>query len=372
MGSDEGRHLTASDCESLLVHSPGADALREELAAHLKGCARCGKLMEHYRVQSKRVAGLRVSAGARAGADCPDAERWLRLAAGLEQEPAAGGLLDHASTCDACGAFFKFALEDLNAPELPPEAESAAGPEFGRRVAAQLRAQREFERRTPAPRARWRWAVLLGVAAAAVLVLLLLRPAWIFGQSPEQMLAQAYESDRAWTVRFPGAAYVPQTAGTRAASARNTPLAEAEAAISRGLDRDPNEPRWIQLHARAEFLRHRYDSAIETLRPLAESGDSPSVWADLGAAYAARGLADGTAEDLENAIDDLSRALDANPDDPLALFNRALALEAASLWDRAEEDWNHYLRLDPQSGWAGEARRHLQDIAQKKTSGGTN
>ena len=90
---------------------------------------------------------------------------------------------------------------------------------------------------------------------------------------------------------------------------------------------------------------------------------------DLGMVYLARGLADANPSDYESAVEYLSQGLRKDPNNPVGLFNRALALEALFLWDRAEQDWNNYLRIDGSSGWAREAKEHLDLVRKKKTGG---
>lgn len=73
--------------------------------------------------------------------------------------------------------------------------------------------------------------------------------------------------------------------------------------------------------------------------------------------------------DFNIAIEFLNRALKMTPNDPLALFNRAIVYERMHFHGQAIEDW-HYLRVDPNSKWAAEARQRLADAEQagKKTN----
>jgi hypothetical protein len=45
-----------------------------------------------------------------------------------------------------------------------------------------------------------------------------------------------------------------------------------------------------------------------------------------------------------------------------ALFNRAFALDHLSMFDDARQAWQAFLKVDDQSGWAAEARIHLQRL----------
>lgn len=378
MEPEQERHLTGPDCELFLRDSGRSDPRCEEWDRHLRVCGPCAALMESFKREETRLKGLRAPAGARPGEHCPDSQRWLRLAAGLEDGEEAAFLLDHAAVCDVCGAYLKIATEDLHWEETPEPGsgvadQSTAGTERNRRLAAEMARQQAGGQRAPAGRKSPQYWILAFAAAAGLMaVLFTVRPAWLFGPQPEELLARAYEADRTWPVRFPGAAFVPQVSSSRSASPRNTPLAEAEAIVSSYLDRDPENSRWRLLHGRAEFLHHDYDSAIELLQALANGPDPGPSLTDLGTAYLARGLAAGNATDEEAAVESLSKAIQRNPNDAVARYNRALALEALMLWDRAGEDWNEYLKLDPRGGWAEEAQKHLEAAAKKKVTGSAN
>src|SRR5439155_22767763 len=66
--------------------------------------------------------------------------------------------------------------------------------------------------------------------------------------------------------------------------------------------------------------------------------------------------------DYGQAMDLLGKVLAKNPDDPVALFNRAMVAEYLFLYTQAVADWEHYLQIDPTSGWAQEARQHLRRV----------
>jgi tetratricopeptide (TPR) repeat protein len=238
-------------------------------------------------------------------------------------------------------------------------------------MAAQMRRQSRSEQE-PARR-RWyalaqpQWAV-----AVAVIALLALAVQWagLLVPSPTRLLARAFASNRTLPIRFPDAQYAPLVAVTRTAQSTSIDLAEAEAMIGRGLARSASSAKWLQLRGRLDILRYRYDSAIAELRPLADSpSPSAAVCADLGIAYWARGAAGKTPADFGEAVKYLSQAIGLAPNSPVTLFNRAVALESLYMWDRAEEDWKAYLGVDSTSGWAAEARNHLRQIQEKKTSG---
>jgi hypothetical protein len=95
----------------------------------------------------------------------------------------------------------------------------------------------------------------------------------------------------------------------------------------------------------------KFDRAIPYLEKAVET--DPEAKVDLAAALLARGQKD----DLEKAL-----ALSQESDTPQALWNRALALEYLHRDKEAIAAWNAYLRIDPDSPWAKEARQNIHDL----------
>jgi CHAT domain-containing protein len=207
------------------------------------------------------------------------------------------------------------------------------------------------------------------VAATAVVVIVgwiglrLLRP-----HSAEQLLAQAYTERRTIEVRIPGAKFAPIRVdrGAGGSSLDKPPsLLRAEALISDQLTKRPNDPDWLQAKARADLLDGNFESAIRTLqRALEVQPDSPSLLTDLGSAYFVRAESSSRPIDYGNAIDLFGKALAKSPDDPIALFNRALACDRMFLYSQAVDDWEHYLRVDPHGEWSDDARQKLNVLKQ--------
>jgi CHAT domain-containing protein/tetratricopeptide (TPR) repeat protein len=143
-------------------------------------------------------------------------------------------------------------------------------------------------------------------------------------------------------------------------------LLEAESLIADKIGSHPSDPSWLQAKARADLLEGRYDPAVESLRRAVQlAPKSPGLLIDLGTAYFQRGLAANQPEDYGAAYEQLSRALAIQPDDPVALFNRAIVSERQFLYRQALEDWEHYLRVDATSDWANEARERAEAVRTK-------
>jgi CHAT domain-containing protein len=105
------------------------------------------------------------------------------------------------------------------------------------------------------------------------------------------------------------------------------------------------------------------DRAISTLRRAAELTDrSAPVLADLAAALVIRAERTQAPRDLLEAYETAEQAVDHEPRNPAALYNRALALDRFGLVDEVARDWQAYLAVDSTSGWADEARRRRRDL----------
>jgi CHAT domain-containing protein len=93
--------------------------------------------------------------------------------------------------------------------------------------------------------------------------------------------------------------------------------------------------------------------------------NSPGLLTDLASAYVQRADSSDRAVDYGNAVEALGKALTKSPDDPVALFNRAIVSERLLLYAQAIADWEHYLKVDSHSGWAEEARQRLARLRDK-------
>ena len=185
----------------------------------------------------------------------------------------------------------------------------------------------------------------------------------------ESLLARAYTKKRTIELRIPGADFssMKVTRG-EAGSFTDRPkeLLNAEALIDEQLESQPTNPAWLQAKAEADMLEGRYEPAVEGLRRAVElEPHSAALLTDLATAYFQRGLSQDKKDDLGAAYENLSKALESNPNDPIALFNRAIVSEHLFLYRQALDDWNHYLSVDPASQWSQEARRHLDAVQQK-------
>jgi len=306
-----------------------------------------------------------------AAGSCPDIGDWLRLAGGHVPPEEREALLAHTALCSGCLARLRDSLQVLS-DEITPE-ESAAlqqlastRPQWQRPLALRLaQTAHGSQRSRRLPRFAW-----LSGAVAAVLVLGLSAALWWRQNTPEKLLAEAYTKSRTMDLRVPGASFAsvnPQAHLRGEASDREpAQLLSARAQIERKLEQSPTDAHWLQLQARAETLEGHYDGAIDILDRLLAAGPvTASLLLDDGTAYYMRGTATGSENDRATALDNLRRADELAPNDPVVLFNEAIVMEDRGQVMNAVETWNHYLRFERDPKWQDEGRKRLQSLEEK-------
>lgn len=122
-------------------------------------------------------------------------------------------------------------------------------------------------------------------------------------------------------------------------------------------------PEILQLLGVAYLVTGEIDRAVPLLeQAVDERAPKGRMLSDLAAAYLMRATRDNRQQDVAKALAAADGAVQADPSLAEALFNRAIALERLALVDEARAAWEEYLRVDDQSGWATEARTHLQAL----------
>jgi CHAT domain-containing protein len=202
-------------------------------------------------------------------------------------------------------------------------------------------------------------------AAAVVIVAVGFRTGWfIRGADPRLAeLAEAVGDRRPAVARLTGGfewgVPPPVTRGSSAVVQPTGAVTVAIGKIETALEHDRN-PSTLRDHAIAEMVLGHPDAAVDALKEAAAiAPKDASVWSNLAAAYLIRIGSGDHASDVPAGYDAASTALSLEPQLAEALFNRALILERMNLRDRAADDWNAYLKIDPKSKWADEARAHL-------------
>ena len=394
-------HLSLQEIELLArdlrdahgMSGPRREAHLEEARRHLGECESCQELVQAYEDLHRRLGPLDATPEAHLGSDCPSEDEWRRVAAGLLPESQTAEALEHSINCDACGLLLRQAVQDFAEEATEQEimelsALPSAHIEWQRSLAQRLRtAQSDRGRSLDAEtrigrrsrgwadrfvshlRDRFRYA---WVYAAAALVLLI-TVTWIIQKEREpsidQLIASAYTQERPFELRIAGAAQGPvrqQRSGEGSAFAEPADLLRAKYLIKERLAARPNDQAMLVASGKVELLEGRYDEAIRTFRRVLDAQpDSTALLTDLATAYFQRAVATDRAVDYGQTIELLGQTLARNPDDPVALFNRAIALERMYMYDEAIRDWQRYLREDPGGNWADEARHRLSELREK-------
>lgn len=382
-------HLTKDEIHQLLLSDTGSKdrtsaKQRRALELHVSSCELCGSLVEIHRAELSRLAGLTVNRAAIRGELCPDEDVWMEMAASLLGPDLASRYAQHAVSCDYCGQMLRNAVRDLTLPVSGEEKQfftnsAVLQPAWQANLLEKMITSSGSEQKAspgyPAAAVR---RPLYWIGAAAILIVAASVGFWWNthrDRSPEGLLNEAYVEKRTLDLRIGNTRHsiLQVRRGPSANSSLDRPksLIEAEALIVRGLAKTPHDPVWLEAKGRADLLAWNYESALHTLKQALEvQPDSPGFLTDLASAYFERAEATGRDIDYGTAFDLLSQALKVRPDDPVVLFNRAVISERMKLFDQAIDDWEHYLKIDPDGGWAKEARERLESIRKKKV--GTN
>jgi CHAT domain-containing protein/cytochrome c-type biogenesis protein CcmH/NrfG len=388
------QHLTQDELEFLISsgasqewESSPSGLEPEGIVSHSAQCEKCRLLAASYAAVQARMGSLRSGRLSPRQVDCPSDEQWVFVAAGLLPAEQAEKNMQHAANCDHCGPLLRLAAEDF-ANELTPDEESLlAGLESGhdewrKGLAGRLSNMKRDPGREAIAETHW-WTLVYRprLVFSAISVLLIGLAAWWFvwpqpHRTVDRLLAAAYSQRRTIALRIPGANYAPLKVerGTEQSRLDRPPeLLEAEAIIARNLSKHPEDASWFQAKGRADLLEGDYDSAIKSFQRARETQSSSApLLADLASAYFQRAEATDRAIDYANSIELLSEVLAREPDNQIALFNRAIVLERMTNYIAAVADWEHFLRLNPHGLWADEARTRLtslQEMLKKHNQG---
>jgi len=400
-------HLTPQELQSLLFGATDSttiiadSATAQEAQQHLSGCAVCQSVAKKYTKADSLLRGLssgnkglrnlevgdklsgdqRRLEGPKRGRDCPADETWLNLAAGLISEEEAAHYVAHAAQCDWCGPLLKESMEDLAQPVTEEEQEAlgklpSASLGWQRAMAKKMAAASESadmplvaaETEKPAKsgtpdkskeRAGYGWwpkLVWAGSGLAVVLVAVVVGVRLTREPDVNALLAQAYTEQRTIELRMPGAKYGPlQVERGNANKDLPAEFYTATGIIKTQLGKYPENPMWLQAQAQAHLLEWNYDQALQDLNDaLAVKPNDPTLLLDKAIALFERAEKSGGL-DYPGAAEYLGQVLSQDPNNAVALFNRAIVYEKLYMPDKAIIDLDHYLQIDPTGPWAKEA-----------------
>lgn len=377
-----GEHIGTAELAKLLEESRARTESSVDAQAvhpHFAACPSCRKQFEGLSSLERQLKSMTPSASAIRRDACPRPEVWREIAGGLTPSRETLNLLEHASRCDHCGPLLRAAVGELTALNgMVTEAEQGH-----LAVLESVRAewQRSLAHRITATRdqgsmlwwQRWLSFPRLAIAVASFLIVFGMG-SWIAVQrnqpaAAQRLLASAYTEKRTLELRIGGANYAPiriSRGAPTSFTSRPEPLLKAESLIATQLQSHPLDPAWLQAKAEADVLEGKYKAAVETLQhALQLDPGSPRLLTDLATAHFERALEEDRQEDFGAAFEYLSQTLKQHPDDPVALFNRAIVSEHQFLYQQALDDWDHYLLIDSTSQWADEARSRANAVREK-------
>jgi CHAT domain-containing protein/tetratricopeptide (TPR) repeat protein len=340
-------HLAAEDIEGAL-----RGGLDQEQMSHLISCRQCSAALEVRGGLAPRASPAVEDLATRP--DCSSPVDLSLFAAGALPEEAAARILRHLQSCDRCGFLLKRSAavaEDTEAVHVPDWA-----PEMAQRLSG-------------AAARRWGSAIRWGAIAAT---LVLAAGGWITYQaanSPDALLAEAFTEGRPFEFRLKDRGYsqTRMERGQGQALSRPAALLRAELSIQTLLRRHPAAAETLDLEGRSELLEGQYDKAVDDLKGARDAapGD-PHILSDLGCAFALRGDAENRPADYGDAVNEFAESLKREPQQPLVLFNLALAYARQSLIEEALGAWDKFLALEPSGGWAAEARRNRAELERRR------
>ncbi|MGA9668880.1 MAG: CHAT domain-containing protein [Terracidiphilus sp.] len=324
---------------------------------------------------SRDASGRRWDLSKDSSGGCPEPDEWLPLLGG-DPAPAEAAKLDvllaHASQCGKCASYLKMLTAEATEEELAEISKLApATRDWQHKLAIELAGTPRYGFRQPIrmrPSRLYLWSGL-GLAASVAMVAVTFFW-WQRANSPERLLAEAYTQSRTFDLRMSGAGFAEVTPETHlrggGAIHESSRLLDARAHIERQLENAPEDPRWLQLEARADIQQEKFDPAIDILdRLLASERVSAGLLVDDATAYFERGTFTGSENDRATALERLRRADEMAPGDTLVLFNEAVVMEDRGQFMNAVETWNRYLRFERDPRWLAEGRARLQALEQK-------
>lgn len=187
-------------------------------------------------------------------------------------------------------------------------------------------------------------------------------------------LQSAYRDERPLEARLSDFPYAP-LANQRGGPPKTDSL-KRDLASSLLLKETNDHPNARSHHALGQYYlaERKFDQAIDQFKVALElNPNNAKIHGDLGAAWLEKGKIDSEGQDpgkgieqLARAFEHLNKALVLDPNLLESLFNRAICEEKMTLNAQAANDWSEYLKKDPNSAWADEARRRLERLEQQK------
>jgi len=337
----------------------------------------CANLLKGYVAVEREITSLRQTSRNDIADPCPPDHLWLEFVAGVAPKEQEAHLLTHASQCTTCAA----RLDKVQAyfQELPEDVTQV--PSFD--LEWQQGIAKKMAESGPSPtvwdkgtrsRRFWFWAPL----TAATVLAAVFGVTWLVNiasaPSIDQQLGQAYSQNRTVVLRIPSAGYAPfrgQLGSSQSLLSPNTSHRNAaEQAIRSACRNKSDETQCLLWEARLNLLDLRYRAAFTALDGIQGKPESHDLLLNRAIALFEEATAGTDVKSPESlyaqAAEELSKVLKQSPNDPVALFDRALIYEKLQMMQSASADWQALLKVEKDAGWRNEAKAHLDDIDRKK------
>jgi tetratricopeptide (TPR) repeat protein len=143
--------------------------------------------------------------------------------------------------------------------------------------------------------------------------------------------------------------------------------------LNQALQIVPNDPYYLALRALTHYSMNNYTDAQSDLKAALQSNPAQKEALDLREAMKAdadqcrdRARELSKQKEIRRALDELNRAVELEPDNPLNFFFRGVTYVQVEDYDAAFNDVTHTLQLDPQYPDGQEALQHLENMVREK------
>lgn len=225
------------------------------------------------------------------------------------------------------------------------------------------------------PKSRFRSLVIASgaLAAAAVIAVAIVQPQWLqryLGSDVDPLMARLVEAvgdERYVEARLTGGfrhgALRPATRGTEGLSQQNLSLL-AVAGEAQGRAKAIPSSENLHVLGVAQLQLRDPESAVRTLESAVEASQfaAPDLLSDLAAAYLDGAKRLSRPEWIPRALETSLKALEAAPTHTVALYNRALALEAIGAADSAVDAWQQLLATEVDPAWRAEIEQRINEL----------
>lgn len=341
---------------------------------HFSECWHC--LERAIQTQRTQLGFLKVDeASTEVHPGCPEEYVIESLAAGACPSETACQVIHHVAGCDYCGPLLKRHHEELSENFTPSEDAFLDGlktstPEWEQQLVRRyirkstwrriVERARTLANRFPPP-GIWRWVPVGALATAVVVTGVIELPVVLdrMAQKKVKTLAiQALCDQPTLEMRIPHGCYAPfQKQMGNSAGQPNESLLEAERILAHKEKAGPLDREWLQSEGLAYLVAgtpgsaSRASLAFEKARH--EGLNDPSLEIELAASYFESDQVPKTIDLLEGVLKRSNLSLEERE---IALYDLAIAYETIQAWALAVDRWEAYLKLDPSSDWAKDAK----------------